>query len=109
NVDSWEKYVDLLGQGQLPLGRALPVAPHQGLLRELMLQLKTGRLHAGYFQRKFGTDILKQFAAGFYPLPHAGVLTVHKGGVELTRSGLLQVDRLLPTFFEQEYCGARYT
>jgi oxygen-independent coproporphyrinogen-3 oxidase len=109
NVDSWEKYVAMLEQGQLPLGRALTVAPHQGLLREMMLQLKTGSLQAGYFQRKFGTDILKQFAAGFDHLARDGFLTVHDGGVELTRDGLLQVDRLLPTFFEEEYRGRRYT
>jgi oxygen-independent coproporphyrinogen-3 oxidase len=109
NVDSWEKYVEMLGRGELPLARALSVAPHQGLLREMMLQLKTGRLQTGYFQRKFGADILKQFAQGFGHLAHEGFLTVHDGGVELTRNGLLQVDRLLPTFFEQEYRGARYT
>jgi oxygen-independent coproporphyrinogen-3 oxidase len=109
NVDSWEKYVEMLGRGELPLGRALPVAPHQGLLREMMLQLKTGRLQAGYFQRKFGTNILKDFAAGFGQLAREGFLTVTDGGVELTRSGLLQVDRLLPTFFEPEHRGIRYT
>jgi oxygen-independent coproporphyrinogen-3 oxidase len=109
NVDSWEKYVDMLGQGELPLGRALPVAPHQGLLREMMLQLKTGRLEAGYFERKFHTDILKDFATGFGQLARDGFLTVHDGAVELTRSGILQVDRLLPTFFEPEYRGSRYT
>jgi hypothetical protein len=29
--------------------------------------------------------------------------------VELTREGYLQVDRLLPTFFEPEYQNTRYT
>lgn len=109
NVDSWEKYVEMLGREELPLGRALPVAPRQGLLREMMLQLKTGRLQAGYFQRKFGTDILKDFAQGFGQLAQDGYLTVSDTGVELTRSGLLQVDRLLPTFFEPEHRSTRYT
>ena len=72
-------------------------------------QLKTGHLQAGYFQSKFGTDILKDFAAGFGRLAQDGYLTLHDGGVELTRSGLLQVDRLLPTFFEPEHRGTRYT
>ena len=109
NVDSWERYVEMLGRGELPLARALAVAPHQGLLREMMLQLKTGRLQAGYFQRKFGADILKDFADGFGQLAKDGYLTVHDDAVELTRSGLLQVDRLLPTFFEPEHRGIRYT
>ena len=36
-------------------------------------------------------------------------LTVANGNVELTRAGLLQVDRLLPAFFEAEHRGTRYT
>ena len=109
NVDNWEKYVDALGRGELPLSRALPVAPHQSLVREMMLQLKTGRLQTGYFQRKFGTEILKEFGSGFSQLAKEGFLTIKDEDVELTRSGLLQVDRLLPTFFEPEHRGIRYT
>jgi len=109
NVDNWEKYVETLGRGELPLNRALPVAPHQSLLREMMLQLKTGRLQTAYFERKFGANIVKQFADSFGKLAKDGFLTVGDGGVELTRDGLLQVDRLLPTFFESEHRGTRYT
>ena len=38
---------------------------HELLIREMILQLKTGRLEAGYFRRKFGSDILEDFADGF--------------------------------------------
>jgi coproporphyrinogen III oxidase-like Fe-S oxidoreductase len=109
NVDTWEQYVALLDQGELPLGRALRVTPEQKLRRELMLQLKTGRLHADYFQSKFGADILKQFADDFDELIRTGQVIRHNGTVELTRAGLLQVDRLLPAFFEPEYRTGRYT
>jgi oxygen-independent coproporphyrinogen-3 oxidase len=109
NVDSWEKYVEILERGQLPLGRALPVAPHQRLLRELMLQLKTGRLRTDYFQHKFGADILHDFDDPLRRLKDDGYLTIAPGEVRLTRPGLLQIDRLLPTFFEPEYRGTRYT
>jgi oxygen-independent coproporphyrinogen-3 oxidase len=109
NVDSWERYVEMLMRGELPLGRALPVAPHQLLRRELMLQLKTGRLDAAYFRHKFGADVLRDFADGFGRLQADGFVTVGGDGVALTRSGLLQVDRLLPAFFEPEHRGTRYT
>jgi oxygen-independent coproporphyrinogen-3 oxidase len=108
NVDTWESYVDCLDRGELPLGRALPVKPRERLIREMILQLKTGRLDAGYFQRKFGADVLREFGDGFQRLEDEGFLTVN-GGVELTRQGLLQVDRLLPTFFEPQHRGTRYT
>jgi oxygen-independent coproporphyrinogen III oxidase len=109
NVDSWETYVAMLDRGELPLGRALPVAPHQRLLREMMLQLKTGRLQAEYFQQKFGADILREYGDRFRGLEQQGFATVAANRVELTRPGLLQIDRLLPTFFEAEYRGKRYT
>ncbi len=50
NVDGWDRYVELIDQGELPLGRALPVSAEQLLRREMMLQLKTGRLHPDYFR-----------------------------------------------------------
>ena len=109
NVDTWEKYVDMLQHGELPLGRALPVEPKQRLLREMMLQLKTGRLQTDYFERKFGADILRDYGDGFRHLQQEGFLTIGPGEVNLTRRGLLQIDKLLPTFFEAEYRGTRYT
>jgi oxygen-independent coproporphyrinogen-3 oxidase len=109
NVDRWDDYIGRLRQGQLPLGRALPVPPRHRLIREMVLQLKTGRLDAGYFQSKFGAAILKDFAEGFAKLAEAGFLTVSDGNVELTRAGLHQVDRLLPEFFEPQHRTTRYT
>jgi oxygen-independent coproporphyrinogen-3 oxidase len=109
NVDSWETYVGMIDRGELPLGRALPVQPHQLLIRQMILQLKTGALDASYFRGKFGVDILEAFADAFRQLAEEGFLTMTPDGVELTRDGLLQVDRLLPVFFEPEHRGTRYT
>jgi oxygen-independent coproporphyrinogen-3 oxidase len=109
NVDTWEQYLALLDKGQLPLGRALPVTPRQLLIREMILQLKTGRLDPAYFKQKFGASILDEFAEEFEELVAEGNATVDNGDVHVTREGMLQVDRLLPTFFEPEYRGTRYT
>ncbi|MBY0525844.1 MAG: coproporphyrinogen III oxidase family protein [Gemmataceae bacterium] len=109
NVDTWEQYIAMLDKGEIPLGRALPVPPEHLLIREMILQLKTGRLESAYFQRKFGVDILDRFADGFAHLADQGQLTRTNGSVEMTREGLLQVDRLLPTFFEPQHRGTRYT
>jgi oxygen-independent coproporphyrinogen-3 oxidase len=108
NVDKWEQYLELLDRGELPLGRALPVTPRQLLIREMILQLKTGKLASDYFRRKFGVDILTEFADGFGRLADAGQLTAADGKIEMTRPGLLQVDRLLSIFFEPQFRGGRY-
>ncbi len=109
NVDKWDDYVNMLSKDQLPLGRALTVGPRELLIREMILQLKTGRLDTGYFQRKFEANVLDEFADGFGKLEAGGYLQVGTDGVALTRQGLLQVDRLLPEFFAAEYRGTRYT
>jgi oxygen-independent coproporphyrinogen-3 oxidase len=109
NVDTWEQYVEMLQRDELPLGRALPVPPRHRLIREMILQLKTGRLDTSYFQHKFGVDILDTFRDGFEELEQEGHLTRTVEGIEMTREGLLQVDRLLPVFFDPEHRGTRYT
>ena len=109
NVDAWEQYLNLLTKGELPLGRALPVQPRHMMIRELILQLKTGRIELDYFRKKFGLDILKEFGRHLDHLAGEGFLSLANGHVEITRDGLLQVDRLLPGFFDPEHQGARYT
>jgi oxygen-independent coproporphyrinogen-3 oxidase len=109
NVDGWEQYLSLLSKGELPLGRALPVQPRHMMIRELILQLKTGRIELAYFQKKFGLDVCKEFAQHLDQLAGQGFLSLTDGHVEVTREGLLEVDRLLPAFFDSEHRGARYT
>lgn len=109
NVDAWDQYVAMLNQDLLPLGRALPVKPRELLIREMILQLKTGRLEVDYFRRKFAVDIVHEFDSAFEPLQDDGWLRVTPKEITLTAPGLLQVDRLLPSFFLPEHRGARYT
>ncbi len=109
NLDRWEDYIAALDRGELPLGRALPVKPRQLLIREMILQLKRGRLDAAYFRRKFGDEVLEIYTDEFARLEADGFLTRTSDGVALTRTGLLQVDRLLSGFFEPEYRHTRYT
>jgi coproporphyrinogen III oxidase-like Fe-S oxidoreductase len=109
NLPDWPQYVGPLEQGQLPLGRGLRPTRHQLLVREMILQLKTGRLEADYFRRKFSADIIREFEAAYQALRDDGYLTFTADEVSLTPDGLLQVDRLLPGFFLPQHCGARYT
>jgi oxygen-independent coproporphyrinogen-3 oxidase len=108
NVDSWDQYLALLDRGELPLGRALPITPRQRLIRELVLQIKTGSVQRSYFQEKFGVNILDEFAEPLRELADAGFVQTDADGVHVSREGLLRIDRLLPVFFEPEYRGKRY-
>jgi oxygen-independent coproporphyrinogen III oxidase len=109
NVDRWEEYIDALDRNELPLGRALPITPHQALIREMVLQLKTGHVNRAYFEKKFGVDVRAEFADGWRRLEEDGKITQEGGEIAVTPEGMLVVDRLLPTFFEPEHLGSRYT
>ena len=109
NVDQLEDYLSSLESGRLPLGRALTPSRHQLLIREMVLQLKEGQIAAAPFRDKFGVDIFEEFGDAFNRQQAAGFLSVDRDRVTLTRKGLLQVDTLLPEFFEPEHRAVRYT
>ncbi len=109
NLPDWEGYLTSLERGELPLSRALRPSQHQLLVRELILQLKTGKIDAGYFRRKFGVEVLEDWRDAWQQYADEGWLTVDGDRVTLTRPGLLRVDALLPAFFESEHQGVRYT
>lgn len=109
NVDDWENYVGRLAEGQLPLGRALPVRTRELLIREMILQLKTGGIETRYFWEKFGVDVLGEFSDAFQRLETMGFSKRGEESLQLTPAGLLEIDRHLPMFFLSEHRGARYT
>ena len=74
-------------RGELPLGRALPVEPRQRLIREMILQLKTGRLRSRL-------------------LP-AQVRHGHSGGVRATASSNWQHDGYLTRIADGRRADAR--
>lgn len=109
NLDQIEDYQTTVESGTLPVNRALRPSAHQTLIRELVLQLKEGHIAGDTFRRKFGVDIFDEFADAFRNQEAAGYLKVEDGQVRLTRRGLLQVDSLLPEYFEPEHRQVRYT
>jgi oxygen-independent coproporphyrinogen-3 oxidase len=109
NKPEWNDYVGDLEQGKLPLGRALYPTPHQALIREMILQLKKGRIDATYFKKKFGADILSEWKPVWSQYHAEGYLSIEGTEVIISREGLLRIDGLLPAFFEPEHRGIRYT
>jgi coproporphyrinogen III oxidase-like Fe-S oxidoreductase len=109
NLAEWPQYVGSLDRGELPLWRGMQPTPHQLLIREMILQLKTGRLDAGYFRRKFGVDILDEWRDEWQQHAVDELLEIDGDEIRLTRAGLLQADALLPVFFEPEHRDVRYT
>ncbi|HYF48230.1 MAG TPA: coproporphyrinogen-III oxidase family protein [Planctomycetota bacterium] len=109
NLDSFGEYIAAVNDGRLPVNRALTPTPKERLIREMILQLKLGRIDAGYFRKKFGAEIVAEFEASWKQLKEWGVITLDGDRIELSREGLLQVDRLLHEFFLPEHRTGRYT
>lgn len=108
NAHNFEEYVRILNEDRLPLFRAVSLTPKQRLIREMILQLKTGGLDTEYFQKKFGIDVWKEFQPVYEDLENQDLLARDHGGITLTRQGLLQVDHFLLDFFEPELRTVRY-
>jgi len=109
NETRWEGYLDAVENDKLPIHRAFVPNDNERLTREMILQMKLGRVDAAYFKDKFGVDVMQRFEAAFARLQRRSMLDLHDGGATLTRQGLLRVDTLLPEFYDERYQNARYT
>jgi len=108
NAHNFEEYVRLLNDDKLPVLRAVSLTPKQRLIREMILQLKTGWLDAGYFLRKFGVEVWDEFRPVYERFKGEELLDRDNGTIKLTRRGLLKVDEILWEFFEPELKTVRY-
>jgi oxygen-independent coproporphyrinogen-3 oxidase len=108
NAHNFEEYVRILNEDRLPLLRAVSLTPKQRMIREMVLQLKTGRLDTDYFQRKFGVNVWNEFEPVYADLENKSLLQRENGKISLSRRGLLEVDHFLLDFFEPELRTVRY-
>lgn len=108
NAHGIEDYISTIESGTAPIIRAMRLTDRQRLIRELVLQLKTGRIELAYFRNKFGAELVEEYLPTFDKLAGDGVLKLRGDAVELTRRGLLSVDSFLPEFFEPEQKNVRY-
>lgn len=109
NEHEFEPYCEKLRQETLPIYRALTPSRDECMIRELILQMKLGRVHQSYFRAKFGEEIERRFEPQWRELRDRGFLAVDDDTLRLNREGLLQVDKLLHGFFLPEHRAARYT
>ena len=103
NFAVWDQYLGSLEANELPLHHAFATAKDERLTREMILQLKLGEIRAEYFQEKFGVNLASHFGEAYKKLQQEGFLTFDADHVQLTRKGLLQVDQLLPEFYDSKY------
>jgi oxygen-independent coproporphyrinogen III oxidase len=108
NEHDWDPYLRKINNGELPIYRALVTTPEERLVRELILQLKLGKVSTNYFRTKFDVDIIDKFKTPLTKLEKLGFL-FHDGDlIVCNRKGLLRVDALAREFFLTRHQKARY-
>ena len=100
NDAHWDGYLGDVEAGRLPIRRGLAATRRELLIRETVLGLKKGRLDVDRLRRKYGVDPLAEWSGQWRALEAAGHLAAREPDPVLSRDGLLQVDSLLPAFFE---------
>jgi oxygen-independent coproporphyrinogen-3 oxidase len=108
NAVALDDYLAALAVGRLPLGRAYALSSDERAVRELVLQLKLGRVDIDSFRAKHGVDVLERFAEPLRRFAALGWLRVDDGAIELTHEGLPRADRMLPAFYDRRHRTARY-
>jgi oxygen-independent coproporphyrinogen-3 oxidase len=92
--------------GGLPIARGYTLTTEERLIRELVLQLKLGRMNDAYFVDKFGVSPRARWAEVWASLVERGLATPDGDNFRLTWDGLMRVDKLLPGFFLSQHAPA---
>ncbi|MEY5011593.1 MAG: hypothetical protein RLZZ253_2732 [Verrucomicrobiota bacterium] len=109
NLPEFSQYLEAIRAGRLPASRAHVTTAEERMIRELILQLKLGRVSCSYFADKFGVDLRARFGQQWSDLKTRGLLGEDGDRLQLTREALLKVDTLLHAFFLPQHRGTRYT
>jgi oxygen-independent coproporphyrinogen-3 oxidase len=87
----------------------MATTPEERMIRELILQMKLGRVGGQYFRDKFGVEIFDRFHQQMDDMQRRGLAERQGDWLVLTRAALLKVDTLLHAFFLPEHQHSRYT
>ena len=109
NLATVDGYLQAHRDGQLPLGRAHRLSPDERLVRAMILQLKLGRVDLTRLERRYGLVPERVFSEPLMQLEAEGWLRVVDRTVEVTRSGLVRIDGLLPRFYPPRHQDVRYS
>ena len=103
NEASFDAYLESVENGDLPISRAYALDADERLIREFVLQLKTGAVDCAAFVEKFGVDPRERFREAIDRHARDGKLQLVDDTVRTTPDGLLVVDSLRPEHVTDRY------
>ena len=109
NLHDFDPYVSTVRSGKLPTFRAYALTAEERYIRELALQLKSGSVSTAEFTTKFGRTPREQFGDFIGRMEREGLMHEASGRLVLSRTALMQVDRLIFNLFRPEHRTGRFS
>jgi oxygen-independent coproporphyrinogen-3 oxidase len=99
NEKEFGHYISTVEAGMLPVHRSYELTHDEAMVRELILQLKLGRVSFDYFKAKFAVDVNALFKVQLEALEQQKFIRIENQGIIVESIGLLKVDEWLKRFY----------
>lgn len=107
NEKDFDRYINTLQTGALPVHRSYELSQEEALVRELILQLKLGRVSIDAFAEKFDIQIDMIFQTQLETLRKQNSIRIEDGFIEVDKEALLKIDAWLDMFYLPQHLGSQ--
>jgi len=99
NEKDFGRYINTVGTGALPVHRCYELTKEEALTRELILQLKLGRVNIDVFEKKFEMQIDMIYQAQLDALKKLNFIQTQDRAIVVKKEALLKIDAWLNMFY----------
>ena len=99
NEKEFSNYITMIEADLLPVHRTYELSREEALIRQLVLQLKLGRVSIDYFATEFSVELEALFKVQLETLKNQKLIKIENRSIVVENKGLLKVDEWLKTFY----------
>ena len=99
NEKEFSRYITMIEADLLPVHRTYELSREEALIRQLVLQLKLGRVSFDYFATEFSVELEALFKVQLETLKNQKFIKIENRSIVVETKGLLKVDEWLKIFY----------
>ena len=99
NEKEFNRYISMIEADLLPVHRTYELSREEALIRQLVLQLKLGRVSFDYFVTEFSVELEALFQVQIETLKNQEFIKIEDRSIVVETKGLLKVDEWLKIFY----------
>jgi len=99
NEKEFSRYISIIQADLLPVHRTYELSREEAMIRQLVLQLKLGRVSSDYFATEFGVELETLFKVQIETLKNQEFVKIEDRSIVVESKGLLKVDEWLKIFY----------